>query len=130
MSLVPTYVRARDGYWYEDPVIEFPEGFICFDDDDPPELVLWRASLVAEPASPDVCRAVLDRVLGPNAHTDLCQPPRLGERAVLKVRGPIKLRPASWQFFRLLARIPAPKRHYGRFRGRRRGDCVLYDFDS
>ncbi len=41
MSLVSTYVLADDGKWYKDPVLEAADHswFICFDDDDPPELV-------------------------------------------------------------------------------------------
>lgn len=40
MSLVPTWVYAEDGNWYKDPVITGPGWFICFDDDDPPEMVI------------------------------------------------------------------------------------------
>ncbi len=39
MSLVGTYVQMADTFWYEDPVIYNDDIFICFDDDDPPELV-------------------------------------------------------------------------------------------
>lgn len=40
MSLVSTYVIADDGLYYRDPVLEGDGWFICFDDDDPPELVI------------------------------------------------------------------------------------------
>lgn len=40
MSLVPTYVKATDNYFYKDPTLEGKDWFICFDDDDPPELVI------------------------------------------------------------------------------------------
>jgi hypothetical protein len=44
MSLVSTWVQATDGRMYKDPTIrgtfEGRDYFICFDDDDPPELVL------------------------------------------------------------------------------------------
>lgn len=44
MSLVSTYVRADDGKYYKNPIIRGEIGgkkwFICFDDDDPPELVV------------------------------------------------------------------------------------------
>ena len=44
MSQTTNYVRADDGLLYEDPSIrgerEGREWFICFDDDDPPELVV------------------------------------------------------------------------------------------
>lgn len=44
MSLVSTYVKAVDGKWYQDPVLEGVSDsghkwFLCFDDEDPPELV-------------------------------------------------------------------------------------------
>lgn len=40
MSLVPTYVLADDNEFYKDPTINGIDFFICFDDDDPPELVI------------------------------------------------------------------------------------------
>lgn len=43
MSLVSTYVRATDGYFYQDPVLSGDGWFVCFDDDDPPELVIDKS---------------------------------------------------------------------------------------
>lgn len=40
MSLVPTWVRMNDGKFYQNPVIAGAGWYICFDDDDPPELVV------------------------------------------------------------------------------------------
>jgi hypothetical protein len=40
MSKVPTWVLAVDGRVYQDPVLEGPDWFLCFDDDEPPELVI------------------------------------------------------------------------------------------
>lgn len=42
MSLVGTYVYIGGGKFLENPVIQFDEGFICFDDEDPPEIVLKK----------------------------------------------------------------------------------------
>ena len=42
MSLVSTYVYATDGKFYKDPTIRGEGWLICFDDDDPPELVVER----------------------------------------------------------------------------------------
>lgn len=42
MSLVSTYVRAVDGKLYRNPVIRGEGWFLCFDDDDPPELVVSK----------------------------------------------------------------------------------------
>lgn len=40
MSLVPTFVLAQDGKLYENPVLQGSGWYLCFDDDDPPELVI------------------------------------------------------------------------------------------
>lgn len=40
MSLCSTWVLARDGNFYQDPVLRGDDWFLCFDDDDPPELVI------------------------------------------------------------------------------------------
>lgn len=49
MSLVPTYVKADDGFFYKDPIVRGQHSgrhyFICFDDDDPPELVIQRLAI-------------------------------------------------------------------------------------
>jgi|SRR5665213_299803 len=45
MSLVSTWVEATDGRYYQNPVLEGPGWFICFDDDDPPELVVTKRNL-------------------------------------------------------------------------------------
>lgn len=44
MSLVSTYCLADDGQWYREPVLRGEDWFICFDDDDPPELVFKEHS--------------------------------------------------------------------------------------
>lgn len=55
MSLIPTYVRASDGRWYEDPTLAASEDwrerkwFLCFDDDDPPELVVRTDTYGGDP---------------------------------------------------------------------------------
>ena len=40
MSLVSTWVRMKDGKWYQNPTMYDDNWYICFDDDDPPELVM------------------------------------------------------------------------------------------
>lgn len=42
MSKVPTCILASDGELYRNPIIRGDDWFICFDDDDPPELVLFN----------------------------------------------------------------------------------------
>lgn len=46
MSLVSTYVQSREGNWFRNPEIRQPDWFICWDDDDPIELV-FRPTLIA-----------------------------------------------------------------------------------
>lgn len=40
MSLVSIYVQSQDGEWYKDPMIRQEGWFICWDDDEPIELVV------------------------------------------------------------------------------------------
>jgi hypothetical protein len=40
MSLCSTFVKAVDGKYYDDPVFRGEGYFVCFDDDDPPEIVI------------------------------------------------------------------------------------------
>ena len=42
MSLVASYIKCDDGKWYKELVYRSKDGdwFFCFDDDDPPELVV------------------------------------------------------------------------------------------
>jgi len=46
MSLVATYVKADDGFFYNCPILSGEGWFICFDDDEPPELVIAKDSEV------------------------------------------------------------------------------------
>lgn len=49
MSLVSTYVRADDGEMYRNPVLEGEGWFICFDDDDPVEVVIAKELGIEDP---------------------------------------------------------------------------------
>lgn len=40
MSLVSTFVQSTSGRWYKNPVIRGADFFVCWDDDDPIELVV------------------------------------------------------------------------------------------
>ena len=40
MSLVSTYVEADDGHWYKDPTLLTSDWFVCYDDDEPIEVVI------------------------------------------------------------------------------------------
>tara|TARA_R110000822_G_scaffold120633_3_gene254149 strand:- start:8677 stop:9084 length:408 start_codon:yes stop_codon:yes gene_type:complete len=104
MSLSPTYVRARDGALYKSPVLIFPEGFVCFDDTDPPELVLWLPVL-------DVVE-VMGRVLGRAANPGTLIATGESQR-VLPLSEPWEFKPAAAWTFELTGRIPRPQKHDG-----------------
>jgi hypothetical protein len=42
MSLVSTYVQSQEGNWYKNPVVKGDGWFICWDDDEPIELVVKK----------------------------------------------------------------------------------------
>lgn len=44
MSLVSTYVQSLSGLWYENPTCSADGWFICWDDDEPIELVIKDSS--------------------------------------------------------------------------------------
>ena len=58
MSLGPTFVKADDGKFYRDPTIRGEDYFICFDEDDPPELVIR-----AKRRSLDQLKIIADKIL-------------------------------------------------------------------
>ena len=46
MSKIPTYVKFSDGLWYRNPIIGIDATwFICYDDDEPIELVISAKSI-------------------------------------------------------------------------------------
>lgn len=46
MSLVSTYVQADDGKWYQNPVLKGKGWFLCYDDDEPIEIVIQAESKI------------------------------------------------------------------------------------
>lgn len=104
MSLVPIRVHIGEGMVLEDPLILFPEGFICFDDDDPPEIVIWTDDQGAPVAQPSV---VLARLGWPGVSLGTCI---RGRRSAHPERSvpPCEMRPAIWWFFKrpLSSRMP------------------------
>jgi len=107
MSRGATWVRLDDGLLHEDPLLAETEGglwflwFVCFDEDDPPEIVLqgldWTRWKV---------ESLLRRV-GINA--EVCGGPRRGDRAALPfVEGqPIAFVTSMAYDLRVLAPPPA-----------------------
>lgn len=136
MSLVPTYVRARNGALYRNPVLVFEAGFVCFDDSEPPELVIWLERLEDVSFGLLEARAVLERVFGIRDGDKLLQIDvdlesiRGGSRAQRVVPGsdPWLFRPAKSFFFELAGRIPTPLLHEGTERyARRLGQAHVID---
>lgn len=105
MSLVPTYVAATDGLFYKNPVIEgIYEDllyFICFDDTDPPELVI-EAKISYNEQLTELAKAILSHERIPFG----LQMSRDGKSHRM-FRG--KFRPAYAIFFELIGPIPPPK---------------------
>lgn len=133
MSLVPIRVNIGDGMVLEDPLILFPEGFICFDDDDPPELVIWTDEKGHAVIQPGV---LLARLGWPGVQLG---PVYVGERSAHPERksGPCEMRPAKWWMFKepLRSRMPReavalvhdPKPFHV---SERRGQCAYEGFQK
>lgn len=58
MSLVSTYVRADNEKWYRDPVMSGDGWFICFDDDDPIELVMINPDIKDKKSPEDLLKEI------------------------------------------------------------------------
>lgn len=136
MSLVSTYVRARNGALYRNPVLVFEAGFVCFDEEEPPELVVWLERLEDTSFGFAEARALLERVFGIFDGDKLLQIDadletiRGGSRAQRVVPGsePWLFRPAKSFFFELSGRIPVPLLHEGEERhARRLGQAHVID---
>ncbi len=117
------YVRCRDGALYENPVFVFPEGFICFSGNEPPELVLW----VFRKAP---CEAVLRRIFGMGPDTCSADLGSIGtaypSMRVVPGSDPWEYQSAVAYYFELLCRIPRPTEYGGqeRYRSRVKGSVL------
>lgn len=94
MSLVSTYVRAVDGQLYRNPIIYGDGWFVCFDDDDPMELVVFERTVW-----PDLnwLATICKRL-----HAIRGVPPKW-----------LDMKPATSYWCRLTKRIPVPQDHSG-----------------
>lgn len=128
MSLVPTWVLAVDGQFYENPIFKGNGWFLCFDDDDPPELVIR----MEEGASID---NGLLRMLAIDILNDL----ELGYHILAKPRptwalrcftGITDMKYAGSVFIQITEPIPVPTEYdrIGDLELVLMGDCVIYDF--
>lgn len=109
MSLVSTYVRATDGQFYKNPVIEGDNWFICFDDREPPEMVVKEGAYPPELA-----------YFQPTSSLVPC-----GQRVFEQEWD---FAPARHQWGKLVGPIPVPDddNHDGKC-NRPPGGCVIYD---
>ncbi len=120
------YVRARDGALYLDPVLVFPEGFVCFSSRERPEVVLWLDDSGLCTLANGMAR--IEHLLGRAA---LMPSILFNKRAQRVVPGsdPWEYRPAISYFIDIVARIPRPQRHDGTIRyPRDRGAATVADW--
>lgn len=122
MSLVSSYVLSDDGYWYKNPVLGDDEYFICFDDDDPPELVI-RVKDRSESEMRDCVNGILSKLSG-----KIVSQPMLGGYRLFKG----KFKKSYSVFIEINRRIPADfiKEHDGRFKEQPQTQGVFYNFQE
>jgi len=125
MTLSSTYVRARDGALYKNPVLVFEEGFVCFSDHEDPELVVWRTG--AKFALLEAAQELLSRRLGRSAAPSSVVLHSRSQRVVPDTE-PWEWRPAISYFFQVVARIPRPQIHGGTARYPRRCPGLVLDW--
>jgi hypothetical protein len=125
MSLVPTYVQMDDGRWYDGPVIgDRDRWFVCWDDDEPPELVVRAANRAEAEAQIEAVRRQIEkaggridvRALGHSGSRNFGH----GDR--------FEFRPAYQAWIRWRSTPPAALllEHDGDYAERPEGDCVFY----
>lgn len=142
MSIGSHYVRARDGALYKNPVLVFPEGFICFDETEEPELVIWipPGELTAEGGHEAVktMADVLRRVFGEYSHlpggygVDLMKMAGTATASERVVPGtePFEFMQGLAVFFEVAHRIPRPTMHDGTERYASRVEGTVYDWPA
>lgn len=127
MSQVPTWVKAKDGQFYQDPVLRGEDWFLCFDDDDPPELVMKADRLIPE-SKADVkerAKGILDRL---GVRYELCGGVSRSSRCFGSQI--TRMHPAVAVFLHIKDPIPVPF-EFSKVTTRREdfGECVFYAFE-
>lgn len=115
MSLVSSYVQAKDGLFYKNPQLSGKGWFICFDDDEPPELVI-----------------AINNVLSPEDIFKMCNidvrvlKSKSKKYALRLFHG--KFKSAKSIFFELLSPLDEEKitEHEGAFKYKEIGQGVIY----
>ena len=54
MSLVTPYVQSKEGRWYKYPVVRHEDYYVCWDDDEPIELVVKEEKISIKDALEDL----------------------------------------------------------------------------
>lgn len=113
MSLVSTWVEATDGMFYQNPVICGDGWYVCFDDDDPPELVVKKS----------VKRTPLEILRDAGIPWKSVRPRGFGGKRMFNG----KFKEAKACFFELSGPIPIPQAFYSRHENPQ-GQGVYYAF--
>lgn len=112
MSLVSTYVRAIDGHLYKNPSVDGAHWFVCFDDEEPPELVVEEGY-----EKPVLSWFRISKSSKRRPH-----------KSIRCFNGDFNdSRPAVAYFGSLRDRIPVPQRHDGIAADGKTGQGVVYD---
>lgn len=123
MSLVPTWVRATDGRYYKNPILHGEDWFVCFDDDDPPELVVVQVPGEGREDARRRAEGILRKAGVPgtlsnrSSRAGRSYPPYPSRRVLESIAF----------FFDLTGPIPIPEIHQDVTDGRPTGECVFYE---
>lgn len=130
MSLVSTWVQGTDAQYYKNPEIEKDDFFICFDDEEEPEIV------IALPSDAMAANEFRDRASRYRRAADLLKslniPYRITKYGLTCTRifGEFSLKPAFSVHFALKG--PLPVKCITKFdrvtQKPPKGDCVIYHF--
>jgi len=128
MSLIPTYVLAEDGVFYKNPclhgVYEDKIWYICWDDDDPTELVI--SNIVDIPSANRLGKEILNSLGKKYSKLRLINCYKGYKRTFPpKFKG---FKQAATFFFDFDECIPIPQKHQGVHPTDRTTDCVIYNF--
>ena len=126
MSLTFTSCRCNDNKYYQDPVWRGPDYFVCFDDDDPPEIVV---KLIG-PKDHNVCKekaeAIL-RSLGFNNFT--LNSFSSSSSRMFRTPGTKDYKPhPAFSFFINMTEAPPPPNEHGKVSEKMPDDGVIYPF--
>ena len=135
MSLVPTWVQAVDGKFYKNPVLKGEGWFICFDDDEPPEIV------VSESLASQIPRYYRTKELAYRTVAMKLLQLQSFDFGLYQVKPKTSLRlfnvitksfeRAGAFFFILRSPIPVPQQHDGvAIASSELGECTLFMFDN